>query len=239
MNKNKFKNVKFCNEKQFNRAKNNHFYYDAEEYDGIYEVTSRPRNIKQNIPIQVAFSVLNDAKLRMLQFYYDCIDKYIDRKDYQYTYMDTDSAYMALTDDFDKLIKPDMRKEYEQDNNNWFPRTDTEENKAYDKRKPGLFKIEYEGGGMVALCSKTYYTWGTKDKFSSKGVQNDRNKEILNKEEYKSCLTNGKTIDCQNKGFRYVDGTMQTYEQQKIGLTPIYVKGIVMDDGIHMRPLSI
>ena len=97
MNKNKFKNVRFCNEKQFNRAKNNYFYYDAEEYDGIYEVTSRPRKVKQNMPIQVAFSVLNDAKLRMLQFYYDCIDKYIDRKDYQYIYMDTDSAYMALT----------------------------------------------------------------------------------------------------------------------------------------------
>ena len=33
MNKNKFKNLKFCSEKQFNRAKNNYFFYDAEEYD--------------------------------------------------------------------------------------------------------------------------------------------------------------------------------------------------------------
>ena len=32
---------------------------------------------------------------------------------------------------------------------------------------------------------------------------------------------------------------MKTYEQNKIGLTPIYVKGVVMDDGIHIRPLSI
>ena len=241
MNKNKFKTVRFCNEKQFNRAKNNYFYYDAEEYDGIYEVTSRPRKVKQNMPIQVAFSVLNDAKLKMLEFYYDCIDKYIDRTDYQYMYMDTDSAYMALSDNFEKLIKPELRKEFERDKKLWFPRTDSNENNAHDKRKPGLFKIEYEGSGMVALCSKTYYTWGSKDKFSIKGVQykNDRNNEILNKEQYKQCLCDKVTRDCQNKGFRYVNGIMKTYEQNKIGLTPIYVKGVVMDDGVHIHPLNI
>jgi hypothetical protein len=154
---------------------------------------------------------------------------------------------MTLSDDFEKLIKPELRKEFEQDKKNWFPRTDTLENEDYDKRKPGLFKIEYEGDGMVALCSKTYYTWGSKDKFSIKGVQykNDRNKEILNKEQYKLCLMEKITKDCQNKGFRYVKGkagecgTMNTYEQNKIGLTPIYVKGVVMDDGIHIHPLSI
>ena len=269
MNRNKFKNVKFCSEKQFNRAKNNYFYYDAEEHhasleagpevgsehDGIYEVISRPRKIQQNMPIQVAFSVLSDAKLRMLEFYYDCIDKYIDRKDYQYMYMDTDSAYMALSDDFDNLIKPELRKEFEDNKKNWFPRTDTPENKVHDRRKPGLFKIEYEGDGMVALCSKTYYSWGAsgggdcggKDKFSIKGVQyqNDRNKEILNKEQYKQCLMDKITKACQNKGFRYVKGkagecgTMNTYEQNKIGLTPIYIKGVVMDDGVHVRPLNV
>ena len=32
---------------------------------------------------------------------------------------------------------------------------------------------------------------------------------------------------------------MKTYRQEKIGLPPIYVKGVVMDDGIHVRPLNI
>src|SRR5271157_2457851 len=108
MNKNNFSKVKFCDEKQFNRAKNSYFFTDAEEYDGVYEVSSRARTVKQNMPIQVAFSVLEDAKGRMLQFYYDCVDKYIDRSDYKY--MDTDSAYMALTDSFEKLIKPELQK---------------------------------------------------------------------------------------------------------------------------------
>ena len=238
-NKNKFKKVRFCNEKQFNRAKNNYFFCDAEEYDGVYEVTSRSRTVQQNMPIHVAFSVVDDAKLRMLEFYYDCIDKYIDRNDYQYMYMDTDSAYMALTDDFDKLIKPELRNEYELDKNNWFPRTDSTESKAYDKRKPGLFKLEWEGDGMIALCSKTYYCWGSKDKLSSKGTQQNRNKDILKKETYQKCLNNEEIIYVKNKGFRYSDRTMKTYEQDKIGLSSVYVKGVVMDDGIHIRPLDI
>jgi len=238
MNKNNFKKVRFCNEKQFNRAKNSYFFCDAEEYDGVYEVSSRSRTVQQNMPIHVAFSVLDDAKLRMLEFYYDCIDKYIERSDYQYLYMDTDSAYLALTEEFDTLIKPELRNEFELDKNNWFPRTDSTENEAYDKRKPGLFKEEYKGDGMVAVCSKTYYCWGNKDKFSSKGAQKNRNLEHLTKLSYKKCLNNQQII-CQNKGFRFIDKTMKTYEQDKIGLTPIYVKGIVMDDGIHIRPLNI
>jgi hypothetical protein len=40
---------------------------------------------------------------------------------------------------------------------NWFPRDDTPEHAAYDKRTPGLFKTEFTGDGMIALCSKTYY----------------------------------------------------------------------------------
>ena len=239
MNKNKFSKVRFCDEKQFNRAKNNYFFTDAEEYNGVYEVSSRARTVKQNMPIQVAFNVLGDAKLKMLQFYYDCVDKYIDRSDYQYMYMDTDSAYMALTDSFEKLIKPELQKEFELERNKWFPRTDTPENKAYDKRKPGLFKEEYNGDGMVALCSKTYYCWGSKDKFSSKGMQQNRNIEILNTENYKGCLNNHKTIGCQNSGFRFIGKAMKTYEQDKIGLSPVYVKGVVMDDGNHIHPLNI
>jgi hypothetical protein len=242
MNKNKFSKVRFCDEKQFNRAKNNYFFTDVEEYDGIYEVSSRARTVKQNIPIQVAFSVLDDAKLRMLQFYYDFIDKYIERSDYQYMYMDTDSAYMALSDSFEKLIKPELRKEFELERNKWFPQTDTPENAAYDKRKPGLFKEEYNGDGMVALCSKMYYCWGCKDKkdkYSSKGTQQTRNKDILNKENYKSCLDKSETINCQNGGIRYIGKAMKTYVQDKIGLSPVYVKGIVMNDGNHIHPLVI
>src|SRR5271165_4369465 len=167
----KHKKVKFCDEIQFNRAKNNYFFYDAEEYNDLYEVIKKPKTVKQNMPIHIAFSVYDDSKLRMLQFYYDCVDKYLDRSDFQYMEMDTDSAYMALTNDFENLIKPDLRNEFETDRNNWFPRNDSKANAAYDKRKPGLFKSEFEGDGMVALCSKSYLVWGSKEnKVSCKGL---------------------------------------------------------------------
>jgi hypothetical protein len=176
----------------------------------------------------------------MTEFYYDCIDKYIDRRDFQYMYMDTDSAYMALADDFEALIKPEMKSDFEKHKNRWFPRTDTVDHKAYDKRTPGLFKLEWTGNGMIALNSKTYYCWGdSSSKLSSKGVQKSRNEEVLNKEAYSRCLVKNEMISGQNKGFRFIDSTIKTYEQNKTALTPIYVKGVVMDDGLHIRPLSI
>ena len=56
--------------------------------------------------------------------------------------MDTNSAYIAIAEDsVESLVKPELRVEFDQDKCNWFPRTDTPEHKAYDKRTPGLFKM--------------------------------------------------------------------------------------------------
>ena len=137
------------------------------------------------------------------------------------------------------LIKPELRDEFERDKANWFPRTDTEEHKVYDKRKPGLFKIEFEGDGMIALCSKSYYVFGNKNKCSAKGVQQNNNIKILNKETYLRCLQNQEQINANNKGFRFVNKSIKTYEQNKIGLSPIYTKSVLFEDGIHIRPLII
>jgi hypothetical protein len=242
MNKNKHKNVKYCNEMQFNKKKYEYFYYDVNIYDDVYEVFSKKKKVQQNIPIQVACSIYDDSKRRMLEFYYDCVDKYLDRKDFQYIEMDTDSAYMALTGKFEDLVKPELKEEFLRDRNNWFPRNDTPENFAFDKRTPGLFKPEFEGIGIVALCSKMYYVKGFvdgKDKFSAKGVQKANNQLILNFESYKNVLFLGKHNSCCNKGFRFIDKGIVTYETNKKGLSPVYDKRVVMDDGIHCRPLDI
>ena len=67
----------------------------------------------QNMPIQIAGAIFQYAKLRMLQFYYDFLIKYVDEADFQMMYMDTDSMYMAITaDKFDDIIKPEMKKEW-------------------------------------------------------------------------------------------------------------------------------
>ena len=139
---------------------NTHLFRQLENItEDTYEVQSCKKSIKLNLPIQVGYFVYQYAKLRMLQFYYDFLDKYLERADFQLCEMDTDSAYIAIAgDSVERLIK--LVAQFEQDKCNWFPRTDTPENKAYDKRTPGLFKVEWEEKGIIGLCSKTYYCFG-------------------------------------------------------------------------------
>ena len=85
----------------------------------------------------------------MLQFYYDFLDKYLDRSDFQMCEMDTDSAYIAIAgESVESLVKPELKAEFEADKCNWFPRTDT----------PRIRILE--GQGIIGLCSKTYYCFG-------------------------------------------------------------------------------
>ena len=175
-------------------AVNTHLFRKLDNItEDTYEVESCKKNIKLNLPIQVGFFVYQYAKLRMLQFYYDFLDKYLDRSDFQMCEMDTDSAYIAISgDSVESLVKPELREEFEQDKCNWFPRTDTREHKAYDKRTPGLFKVEWEGEGIIGLCSKTYYCFGAKDKFSCKGVSKKTNE--INKEKYLMYYSRNKIV---------------------------------------------
>ncbi len=58
----------------------------------------------------------------MLDFYYNFIDKYIDRSDFEFLEMDTDSNYFAFSgDSIEKLIKPEMKEEYENAKYNFLP----------------------------------------------------------------------------------------------------------------------
>ena len=97
-----------------------------------------------DLPLQVGFFVYQYAKLRMLQFY-DFLEKYLDRPDYEYCEMDTDSAHIAISgESVEALVKPEMVHEFEHDSYNCFPRTNMLQHAKYDKRTPGLFKVEWE-----------------------------------------------------------------------------------------------
>jgi hypothetical protein len=131
---------------------------------------------------------------------------------------------------FDELVRPELKEEFEKDKNNWFPRTDTKENRAFDKRKPGLFKVEFEGDGIIALCSKSYFCWSDKkSKFSSKGVNKRTNN--ITKKQYLDCLVTGESSMVTNKGFRMKDGHMFSYTQKKKGFSSFYAKRKVLADG--------
>jgi hypothetical protein len=152
--------------------------------------------------------------------------------------MDTDSAYMALSaTSLEEVVKPEMQQRFRMEKKNWFPRDDTPEHAAYDKRTPGLFKTEFTGDGMIALCSKTYYCFGKEDKFSCKGI-NKRTNQIT-KEKYMDVLLSKKSGSSTNRGFRSIDNQVYTYLQERAGFSYFYPKRKVLADGVSTIPLDI
>ena len=82
--------------------------------ENLFEVQLGKKQIRLDLPIQLGYFVLQYAKLRMLAFYYDCVDYFVDRKDYIYCEMDTDSAYMSISGaSFGDIVKPDKQTEYQ------------------------------------------------------------------------------------------------------------------------------
>ena len=206
------------------------FFEDLEEINaGVFEVRQRKKQVIITRPYQCGIAVYQLAKLRMLEFYYDFLDKFCDRRDFELIQMDTDSFYMALSaNDFDEIIKPEMKELYKEEKKNWLV---TDE---YSKRVPGLFKAEFQGKRMIALTSKCYFADSGGDegikKFSCKGVSRRQNK--MNWERYRKALF-GSLDKARNIGFRKHDNHIVTYEQSKLGLSAYYDKRIVHEDGIH------
>ena len=60
------------------------------------EVSRRKHRVDINRPIQIGIAVYQLSKLRMLQFVYDFLDKFIPRKYYELLETDTDSCYFSL-----------------------------------------------------------------------------------------------------------------------------------------------
>ena len=174
----------------------------------------------------------------MLQFYFDFLDKYFDRSDFQYCEMDTDSAYIAIAGpSVESLVRSELKEEFIKDKPNWFPRTDTPEHKAYDKRTPGRFKKEWSGEGIIGLSSKIYYCFGAYDKFSCKGINKKTNE--INKQKYLNVLLTKQRSAGLNKGFWVVNNSMFTYEQVRDGFSYFYPKRKVLEDGVTTLPLDI
>ena len=101
MNKERHVSMNYADDNNITKRINDPHFKDLNKIsENTYEVFSSKRKIKMDVPIQVGCAVYDLAKLRMLQFYYDCIDYYIDRSNFIYCQMDTDSAYIAFSGEF-------------------------------------------------------------------------------------------------------------------------------------------
>ena len=130
-----------------------------------------------------------------------------------------------------------MREEFKNDYNNWFPSESKEPHptfkinnndvsmKAYDKRKPGLFKVECTEDKMVSLCSKMYCCSDITEeqiKFSCKGIQHNNNK--ITYKRFENVLLNNTKDEVINKGFRTVNNFMKTIHKLKMVYPILMVK---------------
>ena len=179
--------------------------------------------------------------------------------------MDTDSAYMALSGSLPFVVRYELREQFWLEYGDWFPRPYCNQHKAdfvatkmreyeggkpwsaaeccesvlrHDRRTPGLFKVEFEGIGMVALNSKTYCCWNNNDcKYSSKGVSKSTTQFC--KDDFMSVLKNNETVHGTNKGFVLRENKMFSYAQARTGLTSLYAKRQVLDNGVSTTHLGI
>ena len=143
MNKTKDREVKYVQGGNKTCLKGNDPRFQKLECLGIeeqnFEVEMIERKIKLDLPIKLGYFVLQYAKLLMLEFYFDFMHVYVDRTNFEYCEIYTDSAYIAISgSSLEEVIKPEMRKQYEQGLNgfciddmdieadarhHWFPRT--------------------------------------------------------------------------------------------------------------------
>jgi hypothetical protein len=92
---------------------------------------------------------------------------------------------------------------------------------------------------MISVKCIVQISQKTKIKFCCKGIQKDGNNINYQKNSQKNhnVLFNKHKDEVLNQGFCYVDGYMKSYEQNKKGLSFVYYKRIVYEDGITTKHL--
>ena len=262
-NVDRHRDLKYCTEIGTSALINNKMFRQLDVVtEDAYEIEMNKSVVKYTLPLHIGLFVYKYAKLRMLQFYYDFVDRYVERPLFQYCEMDTDSAYIALAgESIDGLLREDRRAHYFRHRSQWLPAECCDEHEddyvrariagrswtatesccfarmAFDKRTPGLFNVEWCGEGFIGLCSKTYYCFGATDKYSTKGLSKLHND--IDKDTFLTVLTNRQSGGGFNRGFRVRDSSMMRYVQERAALTYFYGKRKVLADGLSTAPVEV
>ena len=235
--------------------------------DDLFEVELYKRKHVFDLPLHLGVFVYGYAKLRMCQWTHQFMQRYLPRDSYELVEMDTDSSYFALArPTLDECVPSRLEHEYYDAYDEWFPTLACPMHKQafvdakttgrewvmrnccrnaheYDKRTPGKFKVEFRGKGMVALCSKTYVCFGGEhgndSKLSCKGIQKRNNLQNLTREVFLAVLRDQKAGCGVNKGFVPRNGGVYSYTQTRKGLSYMYCKRLVLDDGVSTAPLAL
>ena len=115
--------------------------------DQFYEAELAKAEIEHRELVMVGFSILQDAKLRLLELYYAFFERFRDVNEFEELEMDTDSLKLALTEkELNEYLleEPKVEREYLRTEDckdgitayattNIFPRTCCTEHEKHDK----------------------------------------------------------------------------------------------------------
>ena len=91
--------TKYLNDEKTHGAINTKFFKRLDHVnDQLYEVELAKAEIEHREPIIVGFFILQYAKLRMLELYYNYFERFCDVNKFEELEMDTDSFYLALSE---------------------------------------------------------------------------------------------------------------------------------------------
>ena len=237
--------------------------------DDVYEIKMQKKTVKWALPLHLGYCIYQYAKLELLRIVYSFLQKFIHPRDYQISNTDTDSMYFACSKKtLNEMIEPQMRDVFQREKGKWFPRNkcqlhDTKEFDVnddclkppnpeqkccydvymYDKREPGLWKLESQSDSICALSPKCYITVNHNEdedqtvKLSSKGVAHSNDLSWSN---YTGVFSTGVPYDVVNRGIQQAQlYSLNTYTLRKVGLSYLYIKRKVKPGGSETEPLDL
>ena len=150
--------TKYLNDEKTQGAINTKFFKRLHHInDQLYEVELAKAEIEHREPIIVGFFILQYAKLRMLELYYNFFERICDVNTFEELEMDTDSLYLAVSEkELYDCIREESKAEWEltrtedckdefttNAKTKFFPGTCCTKHMKNDKREPGFFKEEF------------------------------------------------------------------------------------------------
>lgn len=186
-----------------------------------------------NKPIYAGFCILEMSKHVMYNFVYEYLKPKFGEK-LTVCGGDTDSLFLEVkTDDFYQDIKPDI--------NNWFDTSDLPENNIFglesvNKKVLGKFKIETNDKiikEFIGLRPKMYYVdiQNDKPKTAQKGIV--KHKMIKDPNYFKKVLFQNEQHFFNFSRIGSKKLTVETINQEKVGLVNFDDKRFILDDGIN------
>ena len=215
----------------------------------LHEIVMRKRRVVMRMPVQVGFFVLNMAKLFLLRFVYEVLPQLRPTAILQ---SDTDNIYLATDCTYEEFLQDAQKRLSEDEYRRWFVRTDSAENRKFDERTPGLFKLEgVECVKFLATSAKCYVALDQDHDVAKAALRGTQRRPIndglFSKKVFERVLRYQRhphrpsRPTAVNRMMRYNRPRcrMLTCSQRKIALNFLYLKRRGMAHGWWTEPLEL